>query len=260
MDYSTMLTEISTELNAGTRYDTAIPSKLKQAIKNFETRLTFPYMRVQLPVELSEGESSVLLIDALENKSANYKAQQIKAVEYFRFPSEAGPNPQWSYLRKINTTDVAEVDTDDTVPAGYWLNGVISLELDRSVDQDYTYNAIEALDNSAEIGAVLFTDFNRIINVAQADTWNSANECQEEFIAERWLLENAERALILRTCLNFASTIRDPKLLVMWESELYGKSAGNNQSEWDILCNLVEEIEHTNDSFSMNPDYSQGST
>ena len=258
MDYSEMLTEVSTELNLGTKLDSAIPNKLKQAIKNFETRLTFPYMRVILPVELSEGESQVLLIDALGNKSENYGIRQIKEIEFFRFPNEAGVTPQWTYLKKIDPTDVAEIDEDDVPPAGYWIGDTRTLELDRGADQDYTYNEILASDNSAELGVVLFTDFDRIIGAAQADVWDEADECEEEYIAERWLLENAERALILRTCLNFASTIRDPKLLAMWRVELYGDpDKESTESEWNLLCNLVEEFDRNNEAIYMNPDYSK---
>lgn len=260
MDYSNMISAVSAEINLGTKFDAEIPDKLRQAIRNFETRLTFPYMRVEIPVELSEGEQEILLIDALENKSANYTINQVKKIDYLRFPSVAGPNPEWHYVRKIDATDVAEVDTENLLPNGYWLKGNNSLQLDRGSDQDYIYNAITALDNSIKMGTVLFTDFNRVINVTQNDAWDSTQECQEEFIAERWLLANAERALFLRTCMNFASRIRDAKLLQMWAFDLYGNPKDDStQAEWDILVQSVEEIDATNEAVYMNPDYDKAS-
>ena len=259
MDYSEMITAVSTELNLGTRYDSAIPAALKQAFKNFETRLSLPYMRVEFPVEISEGETSILLIDALQNKSENYSVNQIKKISYVAFPDQAGPLTEYTYIPKVDRVDVAEVDDANSVPGGYWITGVQEIRFDRGADQDYVYNGVEALDNSIKIGMEIFTDFSRVIGVAQDDAFDSSLECQEEFDAERWLLANAERALMLRTCLNFATTIRDPKLLAGWRMELYGTGQDDStNSEWDLLVNMVEEWDATNAPIFLNPFRSKG--
>lgn len=258
MDYSELISAVSDELNLGTRYDSQIPAKLKQAIRNFEARLDFPYMRVECPLELSEGETSTLIIDALENKSANYTTNQVKKIRYLAFPDQAGPMSEFRYVMKVDRTDVAEIDEDDDIPSGYWIDNTQTLYFDRAIHQDYSYNNLIELDNSIKMGVVLYTDFDRIIGAAQDDTWDDTDECEEEFIAERWLLANAERALILRTCLNFASTIRDVKLLQLWKSELYGPpEQQSSNSEWDLLVQHVEDYDLGNTTFYMNPNRSK---
>ena len=215
ISFNTMVTTISGELNMGTRYDAQIPAKLRQAVRKFERKLDFPYMREFVGIEVSAGDTTVDLIDF-----APIDIVLLKKILFWRLEDSYG---QFSYIKSVEPQDFRSVDDLGIPPSSYFINYPEELVyVDREFNETYEAEKSRAL-------VVSFTDPDTLV----------------AGLASHWLFDNAEQAIIAQTILNLGPTMREPEMMVT-----YGKLL---ETEWDDLCQYVEEFDAENADMVMNP-------
>jgi len=229
--FTDFCTLVSEEINLGTEFDTRISKKVKQAVRMFEKKLDFPYMRREYTAAVAIGDTSVSIPTLLGSTDIN----NFKKVRYVGLPLSTG---KVKFLPKVETVDVTEVDSLDIPAGGYYVDGLRYVKFDREINEAMTIR----------VGVAVYTD----LTLMAADA--TTTDTTEDTMSYHWLIKNAERALLLQTLLNLADGIRDPDLAAIWKNQLYGSGEQLEMgSEWDLLAQYVEEYDATNTNLFMNP-------
>ena len=220
--FNTMVTNISLELNMGTTYDAYLPRALRNAIRGFERKLDFPYMRNQVGVGLSEGDTTADLNDLVE-----VDMNQFKTIKWWRLEDDNG---NFTYMNKVDPRDFASVDSSAIPPTSYWID--LQEELvyfDREVNDDYSTTRSIAM----------------VVESTDPDTLVAG-------LASHWLFDNAEEALIAATVMNMSPRMREPEFLMLYKTQF--------DDAWDDLVQHVEDFDTENTDLKMNPFRNFGAT
>lgn len=198
---------VSDTLNRGTTLDTALDTRVRQAIRWFERLRKYSYMY----------EWTAFTIDASASPDPRLLTlpSRVRSWDFFRILLGSGTAFDYKRLRQINPLDVTRLEI--TRPEGFWFNSNIQIVLSSTPKEDY----------SAEYAYWAYTDQDAI---GDDDT--------------HWLIDNAEDAVLARTMLLMAPYMReDTKFFQMYKALLDDALIGLEIAESEFEHGSSEQIQ-----------------
>lgn len=202
-DFHTMVADA---LGRSTSLDSVIPKRVDMAARWLERNYTFQYMRTWKELNVLTTATYPYILSLYD--------MEIKDIEVLRrrTTDSSGTVVFSRPLIKVKPQDRESRPSGQ--PESFWLNGVSSIILNSTPDENMTL----------EGHLVLFTK------------WGSASNWTH------WLLDNATELLLCRTLMYMAIRTRDPDLYRMYEDDLAKEIQSFNVSEEALQHNDIIPI------------------